>query len=64
MKTKGRVQYQLSCSVRAVILASREFKFSGQKGGEKKKKKLEKALAPRAKPFSTFYHTAPQPGNN
>lgn len=41
MKTKGRVQYQLSCSVRAVILASREFKFSGQMGREKKK--LEKS---------------------
>lgn len=62
MKTKGRVEYQLSCSVRAVILAPREFKFSGQMGREKKK--IEKALAPRAKPFSTFYHTAPQPGND
>lgn len=38
MKTKGRVEYQLSCSVRAVILAPREFKFSGQMGREKKKK--------------------------
>ena len=63
MKTKGRVEYQLSCSVRAVFLAPREFKFSGQMGREKKIRKIrqgKRSFAPRTKPFSTFYHTAPQ----
>ena len=63
MKTKGRVEYQLSCSVRAVILAPREFKFSGQMGREKKIRKIrqgKRSFAPLPSPSLLFIALRPK----